>query len=93
MRTINYTSRFKKDYKRVKAGRHGKVIDKLLTDILDLLLVDADLPRKYVDHALTGEWNDHRDCHLKPDLILIYSKPTPDELNLVRLGSHSELSL
>jgi len=45
------------------------------------------------DHALTGDWKDYRDCHIKPDLVLIYQKPDADTLRLVRLGSHSELSL
>ena len=44
-------------------------------------------------HALTGDWKDHRDCHVKPDLVLIYQKPDADVLRLVRLGSHSELGL
>ncbi|HHX4257431.1 TPA: type II toxin-antitoxin system mRNA interferase toxin, RelE/StbE family [Legionella anisa] len=47
--------------------------------------------RKY-DHA-TNNWSDHRDCHIKPDLILIYRKPDINTLQLVRLGSHSELDL
>ncbi len=51
------------------------------------------LDERYRDHALTGDWNDRRDCHIKPDLILIYRKPDSDVLQLVRLGSHSELSL
>ena len=38
-----------------------------------------------------GEWADNRDCHIRPDLILIYRKPDADRLELVRLGSHSEL--
>ena len=38
-----------------------------------------------------GEWKDHRDCHIKPDLLLIYRKPDARSLELVRLGSHSEL--
>ena len=45
------------------------------------------------DHALTGNWRDYRDCHIKPDLVLIYQKPESDILRLVRLGSHSELGL
>jgi mRNA interferase YafQ len=49
------------------------------------------LPRRYFDHALSGEWQDCRDCHIKPDLILIYRKPDETSLELVRLGSHSEL--
>ena len=39
----------------------------------------------------SSEWNDHRDCHIRPDLVLIYRKPDKDHLDLVRLGSHSEL--
>ena len=45
------------------------------------------------DHALSGEWGDHRDCHVKPDLVLIYQKSGADTLRLVRLGSHAELGL
>ena len=45
------------------------------------------------DDPLTGDWADHPDCHIKPDLILIYRKPDEDILELVRLGSHSELGL
>ncbi len=51
------------------------------------------LPRRYFDHQLSGEWNDHRDCHVRPDLILIYRKPDDANLELVRLGSHSELGM
>ena len=49
--------------------------------------------QRHLDHPLSGEWSDHRDCHIKPDLILIYRKPDDDHLDLVRLGSHSELGL
>jgi mRNA interferase YafQ len=45
------------------------------------------------DHPLAGEWDDFRDCHVRPDLVLIYRKPDAETLELVRLGSHSELSL
>jgi mRNA interferase YafQ len=58
---------------------------------LGLLAIDEILPRRYFDHPLTGEWNDHRDCHVRSDLILIYRKPGTGVLELVRLGSHSEL--
>jgi mRNA interferase YafQ len=51
------------------------------------------LELRYRDHPLTGDWQDYRDCHIKPDLVLIYQKPDGDTLRLVRLGSHSELSL
>jgi addiction module RelE/StbE family toxin len=42
---------------------------------------------------MQGEWNDHRDCYIRPDLVLIYRKPDAQRLQLVRLGSHAELSL
>jgi mRNA interferase YafQ len=91
MRTIRRTSRFKRDYKREKSGRHGKTLDSELLHVLALLVSDAPLPRRHVDHALAGQWNDCRDCHIKPDLILIYRKPDLLTLELIRLGSHSQL--
>ena len=91
MRTIRYAGRFKRDYKREKAGRHGASLDPELTEIVRLLAADIQLPRRHFDHPLSGEWKDHRDCHVRPDLILIYRKPDKKNLDLVRLGSHSEL--
>ena len=64
-----------------------------LAQVLTLLARDAVMAEKHRDHALTGEWKDHRDCHVKPDLVLIYRKPNDAVLQLVRLGSHSELGL
>lgn len=93
MRTIKYTTRFKRDYRREKAGKSGKKLDGLLAETLSWLVKDQPLPARAVDHALSGEWKDHRDCHLRPDLILIYRKPDQKTLELVRLGSHSELGL
>jgi mRNA interferase YafQ len=91
MRTIRYTGQFKRDFKREKFGKHGKSLDALLKDVADLLASDRPLPRRYFDHPLAGDWKDHRDCHIRPDLVLIYRKPDDDNLDLVRLGSHSEL--
>ena len=56
-------------------------------------MADEPLQERHRDHALTGDWIDHRDCHIRPDLILIYRKPDNETLQLVRLGSHSELGL
>ena len=93
MRTISYTRNFKRDYRREKSGVLGKKLDALLTEAVNLLAADAAMPTRYVDHPLAGEWNDHRDCHMRPDLVLIYRKPDDGTLELVRLGSHSELGL
>jgi mRNA interferase YafQ len=61
--------------------------------VLQALANDQAIEPRHRDHALTGEWKDHRDCHIKPDLVLIYRKPDDETLQLVRLGSHSELGL
>ncbi len=93
MRTIKYTNQFKRDYKREKKSDCHKKIDDLLLSTIKLLEADKTLPPNRYDHALIGDWHDHRDCHLKPDLVLIYRKPDNKTLELVRLGSHSKLSL
>jgi mRNA interferase YafQ len=93
MRTIERTVRFKRDYKREAKGRHRATLEKDFVEALKLLLADEALPEKHRDHTLTGEWKDHRDCHIRPDLVLIYRKPDDKVLQLVRLGSHSELGL
>jgi mRNA interferase YafQ len=91
MTAIERTSRFKRDYRREKSGRHGTKIDALLLEVLAMLAGDTPLPQRYFDHPLSGEWSGFRDCHLRPDLVLIYEKPDAETLRLVRLGSHSEL--
>jgi mRNA interferase YafQ len=64
-----------------------------LQPIMELLSRDEPLPIKNRDHPLRGEWSGFRDCHVRPDLVLIYRKFEPRMLELSRLGSHSELSL
>ncbi|MGV8000691.1 type II toxin-antitoxin system YafQ family toxin [Photorhabdus temperata subsp. temperata] len=93
MRTTEYTSQFKRDYKREKKGKHRAILDDTIMLVINELALDNPLESKYCDHALTGDWKDFRDCHIKPDLILIYQKPDEGTLRLVRLGSHSELGL
>jgi mRNA interferase YafQ len=92
MRTIERSSIFKRDYKRTKAmPRHRKDLDLLLSAVLALLLSDQVLPGNLRDHALSGDFAGYRECHLKPDLLLVYRKPDAKTLRLARLGSHSEL--
>ncbi len=91
MREIRRSTAFRRDYKRESAGRHRRQLDALLSEVLARLSADVPLPAANQDHPLTGEWKSYRDCHLKPDLLLIYRKPDPVTLDLVRLGSHSEL--
>jgi mRNA interferase YafQ len=93
MRKIDPTSQFRRDYKRETKGQHRATLDADLSAVLQSLVSDQQLEPRHRDHALTGDWKDHRDCHIKPDLVLIYRKPNSTTLQLVRIGSHSELGL
>jgi mRNA interferase YafQ len=93
MRTIEWSTQFKRDYKRELKGKYRTHLNANLFPVVDLLANDGVLNSHYHDHALVGNWKDHRDCHLKPDLVLIYQKPDTDTIRLVRLGSHSELGM
>ena len=93
MRRIERTGQFKSDYKREARGPHRVTLASDFIEVLKMLAKDEPLAGKQRDDALTGEWRDHRDCHIKPDLVLIYRKPGDGVLQLVRLGSHSELGL
>jgi mRNA interferase YafQ len=91
MRAIERTTQFKRDFKREMKARHQATLESALTNVLRALASDAPLAERYRDHPLSGNWSGFRDCHVKPDLVLIYEKPDADTLRLVRLGSHSEL--
>jgi mRNA interferase YafQ len=91
MRVIERSSAFKRDYKREAKGQHRDRIDRLLMPVLIALTVDQLLKTRYRDHDLSGHWSGYRECHIKPDLLLIYRKSNADILKLARLGSHSEL--
>lgn len=91
MREVFQQSQFKIDLKRVSRSGRYKLEDVL--DVITKLASDEPLAERHRDHALTGEWKDSRDCHIKPDLVLIYRKSDDKILQLVRIGSHSELGL
>lgn len=84
---IRQGSRFKKDYKRIlKQNRDLSNFIEVITKLSN----KEPLDKKYHDHQLSGILKQYRDCHIAPDLILIYSV-TDKEIILTRLGSHSEL--
>jgi mRNA interferase YafQ len=91
MRRIERTNAFRGDFKREQRGQHRRDVEALISFMVALLAEDKSPPVRNHDHALGGEWQDHRECHLKPDLLLIYRKPNAEVLQLVRLGSHAEL--
>lgn len=89
MREIAYVGRFKSDWKKI--SKAVKSADAILESALILLCTDAELPPRYKDHPLKGGYTGWRDCHLKPDLVLIYRKVDDTGLELARIGSHSEV--
>ncbi len=84
---IEYTTQFKKDYKRIK--KQNKDLQKLRV-VINKLTIEEKLDLKYKDHSLTGSLKGYRDCHIEPDWLLLY-KLSGDTLLLERTGSHSEL--
>ena len=81
------TSRFKRQYK--KLNQNDKQSAKA---IINKLLNDEPLESKHKDHKLTGQYEGFRECHIKPDLLLIYKKEERVLiLTCLAIGSHSEL--
>ena len=86
---VKPTTQFKKDFK-LAMKRSMKI--ELLEEVIAMLAMGETLPDKHKDHALTGNWVGHRECHFLPDWLLIYR--IEDEvlvLTLARTGTHSDL--
>ena len=91
MRTIERSTAFKRDYKRESRGLHRNTLDTFLVPVLVALANDQPLEVRQRDHELIGEWSGYRECHVFPDLLLIYRRHNAQILRLARLGSHSEI--
>ncbi len=88
-RSADYTKAFRKDWQRLShAGRYD--MKQLKTAMLLLIANDAPLGPEWLDHALKGDWADHRECHIGGDFLLIYQLEA-NWINFVRAGTHSEL--
>ena len=85
---IQRTALFKKDYKRVQ--KRGYNIE-LLKEVITLLAKGEELPLKNRDHALSGDWEGYRECHIQSDWLLIY-RIIDDKLilSLTRTGTHGD---
>ncbi|MDR0846235.1 MAG: type II toxin-antitoxin system YafQ family toxin [Lactobacillales bacterium] len=84
---ISASTKFKKDIKKLSATRLAKV-----GEIVNLLASGKELPEANRDHQLKGRYGEFRECHVEPDLLLIYQIVGNElELYLVRTGSHSQL--
>lgn len=86
---IKFTTRFKKDY---KIAKKRNLDINLLHELISLLASGNPLPERYKDHALTGNYQGARECHIKPDWLLIYNIYEDIlVLELMRTGTHSDL--
>lgn len=87
--TVKFTTQFKKDYKL--AIKRGLKIE-LLEQIITTLALGDPLSEKTRDHALSGNWDGHRECHIQPDWLLVYYIENDVlVLTLTRTGTHSDL--
>lgn len=87
--TVKFTTQFKKDYKlAIKRGLKIDLLEQIVASLADGLA----LPEKNKDHALTGNWVGHRECHILPDWLLVYRVENDVlVLTLARTGTHSDL--
>ena len=88
MKEIRYSSKAKKDLKRY---RNNLVLMAKLFEVLILLARDVALPPKYKAHKLIGTYKGCLECHIENDFLLIWIDDTKNIIEVVRLGSHSEL--
>jgi mRNA interferase YafQ len=88
-RSADFTKQFAKDWERLcRSGRYDLARAKEV--ILLLIANDAPLGAEWLDHALKGDWADHRECHIGGDFLLIY-QIEGNQINFVRLGTHADL--
>ena len=92
-RASDYTREFQKDWQRLThSGRYD--MNGLKEAMLLLVANNGPLPAEWLDHALTGEWAGHRECHIGGDFLLIYKLDDSGKTGLVvfvRAGTHSDL--
>ena len=88
MKKLHPSTQYKKDYKRF--SNNPNKIAKLMA-VLNMLQAEVPIPAEYSPHMLTGNYAGHMECHIEGDFLLIWFDPETDQIDLVRLGSHSEL--
>lgn len=88
MKTLHASSQYKKDLKRYR--NNPKKVERLFK-ILKYLAEEIPIPVEYHPHELTGDYSGCMECHIESDYLLIWFDPESDQIDLLRLGSHSEL--
>jgi len=100
-RSVKETHAYKKDVQSISGGKYKLALINDLPNVIRMLAEDTTLPARYRDHALSGNWIRHNECHIRPNFLLIYMKidvkntdeaeENCGELRLVRLGTHAEV--
>ncbi|WP_245640005.1 type II toxin-antitoxin system YafQ family toxin [Moraxella oblonga] len=88
-KSVLITKQFKRDIKKHALN----LVTPQWIEVMNCLIHALPMPARYANHPLKGEWQGCMDCHIKPDLVLIYELMGDNDLLLHRLGSHSELSI
>ena len=89
MYSIEFTKRYLKD---LKLARKRNFDESKLNDLIKMLIGGGQLPARFNDHKLKGDFNGYHECHITPDWLLIYSKNQSIKLiTLIRTGTHSDL--
>ncbi len=88
MKKLRPSTQYKKDLKRIR-NNPGKA--KALLEVLVLLENELPIPDKYKPHTLINDYEGCMECHIQGDFLLIWFDPQTGDIDLLRLGSHSEL--
>ena len=88
MKTLRFSSQFKKDAKRF---RNQPIKMAKVLEILQMLRDDIPIPKQFKPHLLTGEYKGCMECHIENDFLLIWIDELQNQIGVLRLGSHSEL--
>jgi mRNA interferase YafQ len=88
MKILHYSTQYKKDFKRYR--NQPKKLEKLL-EVLIMLENEVDLPAELKAHRLTGQYKDCMECHVEGDFLLVWFDDENNIIQILRLGSHSEL--
>lgn len=91
MRHVIESRPYRRDIKRAGRGIYSRIIEEELPEVIYALANDEILPVSFRDHALHGNWEGSRDCHIRPDFVLVYRYDGDEWLTLQRLASHSEI--
>ncbi len=92
MYELAFTKSFKRSLKRISQYKDSRIVRERLEVIIETLRQGTTIDKKYKDHTLQGEYNGYRECHIKPDVLLLYEIDEQRLLvTLVNIGPHSEL--